>query len=206
MATVAFKPYTYVPTAPRSKSTATRRRPAPEQVSILNKLQHIMSSGTGTVYGGSNKANNDENDDHRDLLTIEELLFTKLQAQGFTTGGRDPDKTGGVEEVAADERSGFVDQSRSAQGDNPGGSPEDPIVLLGDGDLSASEAEVNDVSLCAKSATAPGAGLFDSPETAFDSTTPAPPCSSDGWHDIDDFPETAPRLPLAGQGASTSNS
>lgn len=45
MATVAFKPYTYVPTAPRSKSTATRRRPAPEQVSILNKLQHIMSSG-----------------------------------------------------------------------------------------------------------------------------------------------------------------
>jgi hypothetical protein len=49
-------------------------------------------------------------------------------------------------------------------------------------------------------------GLFDSPETAFDSTTPAPPCSSDRWHDIDDFPETAPRLPLAEQGASTSNS
>lgn len=45
MATFAFKPYTYVPTAPRSKSTATRRRPAPEQASILNKLQHIMSSG-----------------------------------------------------------------------------------------------------------------------------------------------------------------
>jgi len=45
MATLAFKPYTYKPTAPRSKSTATRRRPAPEQVSILNKLQHIMSSG-----------------------------------------------------------------------------------------------------------------------------------------------------------------
>lgn len=45
MATFPFKPYTYVPTTPRSKSTATRRRPAPEQVSILNKLQHIMSSG-----------------------------------------------------------------------------------------------------------------------------------------------------------------
>jgi hypothetical protein len=44
MATLAFKPYTYKPTAPRSKSTATRRRPAPEQVSILNKLQHITSS------------------------------------------------------------------------------------------------------------------------------------------------------------------
>jgi hypothetical protein len=45
MATLAFKPYTYKPTAPRSKSTATHRRPAPEQVSILNKLQHIKSSG-----------------------------------------------------------------------------------------------------------------------------------------------------------------
>lgn len=40
----------------------------------------------------------------------------------------------------------------------------------------------------------------------YSTTTPAPPCSSDGWHDIDDFSETAPRLPLAGQGASTSNS
>jgi hypothetical protein len=44
MATLAFKPYTYVPTPPRSKSTATRRRPAPEQVSILDKLQQIRSS------------------------------------------------------------------------------------------------------------------------------------------------------------------
>jgi hypothetical protein len=40
---------------------------------------------------------------------------------------------------------------------------------------------------------------------AVDSTTLAPR-SSDGWHDIDDFPETAPRLQLAEQGASTSNS
>jgi hypothetical protein len=38
MATFAFKPYIYVLTAPRSKSTATRRKPAPEQISILNKL------------------------------------------------------------------------------------------------------------------------------------------------------------------------
>jgi hypothetical protein len=44
MATLAFKPYTYVPTPPRSKSTATRRGPAPEQVSILDKLQQIRSS------------------------------------------------------------------------------------------------------------------------------------------------------------------
>ena len=72
--------------------------------------------------------------------------------------------------------------------------------------MSASEAEANDVSLRAERATAPGAGLFDSPETAIDSTTPAPPRSSDGWHDVDDFPEPAPRLRLAEQGASTPDS
>jgi len=73
--------------------------------------------------------------------------------------------------------------------------------------LSASEAEGNDNALRAESVIiAPGASLFDSLETAIDSTTLAPPCSSDKWHDIDDFPEIAPRLPLAEQGASTSNS
>jgi hypothetical protein len=51
---------------------------------------------------------------------------------------------------------------------------EDPIVLQGDGDLRASKAEVNDNTLRAESATIPGAGLFDSPETAMDSTTPGP--------------------------------
>merc|ERR1711939_557475 len=221
--------YIYKPTPSRSKNTTTRRKPGPEQLSTLNKLQHIKSSsaslstprpaaaaaadddesyspgiqGTGTDYGGSDKANNDETDDDRDLPTIEELLFIKLQAQGFTTGVRAPGKTGRVEEVAADERGGSVDQSRSAQSDNSGGSPDDPIVLLGDGNLSASEAEANDVSLRAESATVPGAGLFDNLETAIDSITPAPPRSSDGWHDIDDFPEPAPRLRLAKQGAST---
>jgi hypothetical protein len=44
-------------------------------------------------------------------------------------------------------------------------SVEDPIVLLGDDDSSASEAEVDDNGLRAESA-APDAGLFDSPETA----------------------------------------
>jgi hypothetical protein len=72
--------------------------------------------------------------------------------------------------------------------------------------LSASEAEANDIGLCAESATALGAGPFDSPETAIDSATPDPPRSSDGWHDIDDFLEPAPRLRLAEQGASTPDS
>jgi hypothetical protein len=72
--------------------------------------------------------------------------------------------------------------------------------------LSASEAEANDVSLRAESATVPSARLFDSPETAIDSITPAPPCSSDKWYDIDDFPKPAPRSRLAEQGASTPDS
>jgi hypothetical protein len=39
MATFAFKPqYTYVPTAPRSKSAAARRKPALKQVSIFDKI------------------------------------------------------------------------------------------------------------------------------------------------------------------------
>jgi hypothetical protein len=68
--------------------------------------------------------------------------------------------------------------------------------------LSVSEAEANNGSLRAESVIAPGAGLFDSPETAIDSLTPAPARSPDGWHDIDDFPEPAPRLRPAEQRAS----
>jgi len=77
--------------------------------------------------------------------------------------------------------------------------------LLGDDDLSASEAEAEDNSLRAESIKL-DAGLFDSPEAAIDSTTPTPPSNSDGWHDINAFPGTAPRLQLTEHGASTSNS
>jgi hypothetical protein len=39
MATFAFKPqYTYVPTAPRSKSAAARRKPTLKQIGIIDKL------------------------------------------------------------------------------------------------------------------------------------------------------------------------
>ncbi|KAG0133810.1 hypothetical protein HOY82DRAFT_639659 [Tuber indicum] len=46
MATLAFKPYTYKPTPPRSKSAATSRRPVPKEVNIFNKLQQIKLSST----------------------------------------------------------------------------------------------------------------------------------------------------------------
>ncbi|RDL34797.1 uncharacterized protein BP5553_07925 [Venustampulla echinocandica] len=41
--------------------------------------------GTGTVYRRSDKVNDNENDDDRDLLIIEELLLTKLKEYIFTT-------------------------------------------------------------------------------------------------------------------------
>lgn len=81
---------------------------------------------------------------------------------------------------------------------------DDPVVLLGDDDSSVSEAEVDDSGLCAESAALDG--LFDSTEITVDSTDPGAPPSSDGWHDINDFLETASRLPLAQQRVSTSNS
>lgn len=45
MATFAPISYTYVPTAPRSKSTAIRCKPAPKQSNILDKFQHSKLSG-----------------------------------------------------------------------------------------------------------------------------------------------------------------
>jgi hypothetical protein len=70
---------------------------------------------TSTFYGGS---------DDEDLLTIEDILYTALQKKGFTTADPEPDNTVlGVEEVASEERGGFIDHSRSASGDNSGGSP-----------------------------------------------------------------------------------
>jgi len=77
-------------------------------------------------------------------------------------------------------------------------------VLLGSDDLSASEAEVDNGGPRAERVAA-DEGLLDSPKTATDSATPAPPSNPDGWHDIDDFPETALRLRLAEQEPSTSD-
>ena len=68
-------------------------------------------------------------------------------------------------------------------------------MLLGGDDSSGPRAE----------RVAADEGLLDNPETATDSTTPAPPSNPDGWHDIDDFLETAQRLRHAEQEPSTSD-
>lgn len=46
IATFAFKPYTYVPSAPRSKSATPRRKSAWKQSSILDEPQRIKASST----------------------------------------------------------------------------------------------------------------------------------------------------------------
>ncbi|CZR68795.1 uncharacterized protein PAC_18695 [Phialocephala subalpina] len=81
---------------------------------------------------------------------------------------RGPEKTGlGVEEVVS--RKGGSTQSSPAQSYNSSGSPEDPVVLLGDNGSSSSEAAVDDGHLCAESVVA-DEGLLDSPNSAIDLT------------------------------------
>ncbi|KAI9775082.1 MAG: hypothetical protein M1839_001474 [Geoglossum umbratile] len=213
MATFDPIPYTYVPTAPRFKSTKAPYNRNPKQVSILDKIQHIKASGaalgmprppvaandrndgpgirkTSTVYSGNDEEDEDD-DDNDDLPTIEDLLYTTLKKEGFATEDSSPHyRVRGVGEVAVEERGGFTDYNKSALGGDSGSSPDDPIVLLGNDDLSASEAEVDHGSLHAENA-GPDAGHFNSPETPVDSTTLA---SLDGWYDIDDYPETVQRL------------
>ncbi|KAG9227976.1 hypothetical protein BJ875DRAFT_530575 [Amylocarpus encephaloides] len=141
---------------------------------------------TGTVYDG--------NDDDCDLPPIEQLLYTTLQKEGFTTEDQRP-KTSAfkVGNTAVERGDSLDDDNGSALGDNLGGSLGDPIMLLGGDDSSASEADADDGGPRAKRVVT-DEGLPDSPETATDSTTPAPPSNPDGWHDIDDFLESAQNL------------
>ncbi|TVY20230.1 hypothetical protein LARI1_G001640 [Lachnellula arida] len=210
--------YSYVPTVPRSKSATIRRKPTSKQLSILGKLQHNklsraaaadnnggyesgIQAETGTFYGGGSGSGSGSDDD--DLPTIEEILYPALQKKGFTTVDPSSDNTTLVEEVASEEKASFIDYTRLVPSSS--GSPDNPIDLLGNDNSSASEAEVDDNSIRAEYAK-PDMSFFDGPETAVKSITPAPSFSPDRGHDIDDFPETAPRLQLAEQGASTPDS
>ncbi|KAF8847684.1 hypothetical protein BDZ45DRAFT_754641 [Acephala macrosclerotiorum] len=175
MDTFAFKPYTYVPTSPRSKSAISRRKPASKPVSIFDKLQRTKPSST-------------------------ELSTPQSAAAASELGIR----AFGVGDATAEERGGSLDNNESAPGGNSGDSL-DPIVLLGNDDSIASEAEVDDGGLHAESAAA-DEGLLDNPETAIESTTPAPPSDPDVWHDIDDFPETAQPSRRSERKPSTSDS
>ncbi|KAH0535945.1 hypothetical protein FGG08_007156 [Glutinoglossum americanum] len=223
MATFVPISYTYVPTAPRSKSATARRKPALKPVSIFDKIQRIKPSGaalstprpaaaaTAADDNGGDKLGirktstgyyNNENDDDCDLPPIEQLLYTTLQKEGFAAEDKSPNSTAcGVKDVTVEERG----SNGSVAGDNSGGGLGDPIVLLGDDDSSASEAEVDGGGLYAESAAA-DESLLDNLETAVGSTTPAPPSNPDVWHDIDNFLETAQRLRRSEQKPSTSDS
>ncbi|KAH9207964.1 hypothetical protein DL95DRAFT_468188 [Leptodontidium sp. 2 PMI_412] len=85
-----------------------------------------------------------------------------LKYTGFVIKDRGPDKTGGVEKAASEEKAGSIDQSRSAQSDNSGGSLTDPIVLLAADDSSASRAEVDDLAATAHTSPTFAANLASS--------------------------------------------
>lgn len=83
--------------------------------------------------------------DDCDFPFIEQLLCTAVQNKGFATEDQRPKNTAFEVKDAAVERGGSLDDDNgSALGDNSGGILEDPVVLLGDGNSSASEAEVDD--------------------------------------------------------------
>ncbi|CZR55725.1 uncharacterized protein PAC_05613 [Phialocephala subalpina] len=158
--------------------------------------------GVRRQYGG--KANSARRNQQQQL-TIVGVTSLEFEKEGFAAEDQRPKNTAfGVGDTTADERGGSLDDNESAPSDNSNGSLEDRIVLLSDDDSSASKAEVNNGGLRAES-TAADESLLDSPETAIDSTTPAPP-NSDVWHDIDDFLETAERLRHSEQKPSTPDS
>ncbi|KAJ8063104.1 hypothetical protein OCU04_008347 [Sclerotinia nivalis] len=94
--------------------------------------------------------------------------------QDFATEDQHPKNSAFEVGDAVVKRGGSLDDNNgSVLSDNSDGSLEDPIVLLGGDDLSASEAEVDDGGPRAERVAADG-GLLDSPETTIDSTTPTP--------------------------------
>jgi hypothetical protein len=120
MATFDPIPYTYVPTAPRFKSTKAPYNRTPKQVSILDKIQRIKASST--IYSSNDKEEGEYDDD--DLPTIEDLLYTTLKKEGFATEDSSPDhRVRGVGKVAVEKRGCFTDYNRSVLGQDSGGSP-----------------------------------------------------------------------------------
>ncbi|KAI9866126.1 MAG: hypothetical protein M1813_001687 [Trichoglossum hirsutum] len=130
---------------------------------------------TSTVYSG-----NDDGDDD-DLSTIEELLYITLKREDFAIENSSLDHR--VQEV--EKGASSIDYSRSVSDD----SLSSRVVLLGGGDLNASDSEVFDSNLRTESAE-PDTGSSSSLETAYD---------------IDNYSKTVQRLQLA-EGALTSNS
>jgi hypothetical protein len=102
--------------------------------------------------------------------------------------------------------SGYKRPPRHSQNRRLFACADNPIVLE-EGEPNASENEADYGSLRAESAE-PDRGLFSNPEAARDSRTSVSPSNPEGCHDIErnDFTETAQRLRLAEQDASTSDS
>ncbi|KAL3418451.1 hypothetical protein PVAG01_10167 [Phlyctema vagabunda] len=211
MATFVPISYTYVPTAPRSKTATARLHPSSKQSSILEKLQrsNLNVAGRGTPQPAAasdirktiSTNDSNENKDDYGLPSVEKLLYTTLQKDGFAAEVQHPRNRGsGFGMPIAEGGGGSLHDNRWALGSKSGESLGDPIILLGDDDSRASEAEANDDGLPIES-TAVDRSLLDLniSETAIYSTKLAPTPNSDGWDHIDDFVETAQRPHTGGQ-------
>ncbi|KAI9770373.1 MAG: hypothetical protein M1839_003215 [Geoglossum umbratile] len=224
MATFDPIPYTYVPTAPRFKSTKAPYNRTPKQVSILDKIQRIKASGaalgmprppvvandsrndgpgirkTSTIYSGNDKEEEEEeeeeeeDDDDDDLPTIEDLLYTTLKKEGFATEDSSLDHRVRGVGEVAVEERGGFTDYNRSALGGDLGSSPDNPIVL-PGDDGLSTFEAEvDHSSLHAENAGPDANHFNSPETTVDSITLAPPSSLDGWYDIDDYPETVQRL------------
>jgi hypothetical protein len=74
MATFVPISYTYVPTAPRSKSATARRKPALKPVSIFDKIQRIKPSGAALSTPRPAAAATAADDNGGDKLGIRSML------------------------------------------------------------------------------------------------------------------------------------
>ncbi|KFY78272.1 hypothetical protein V499_02527 [Pseudogymnoascus sp. VKM F-103] len=201
MATFVPIPYNYVPTAPRSRSTTTRSkpaglRPASTQSRLLTEdsrgkpmgvtldaLRPLVDAAAGENGSGMTRdqvnssfaysGNNSESDGDYYFPTIEELLRAKLEKEGFGVGGPDKEHmiSGAVEESLG--RAGSVDHSTSALSDSSSGHQCNPIVLEDD-KSSASKDEINCGSL-RRGSEDKDQGSIGSIEALSNSSIPTPP-------------------------------
>ncbi|OAF57736.1 hypothetical protein VC83_05589 [Pseudogymnoascus destructans] len=201
MATFVPIPYNYVPTAPRSRSTTTRSkpaglRPASTQSRLLTEdsrgkpmgvtldaLRPLVDAAAGENGSGMTRdqvnssfaysGNNSESDGDYYFPTIEELLQAKLEKEGFGVGGPDKEHmiSGAVEESLG--RAGSVDHSTSALSDSSSGHQCNSIVLEDD-KSSASKDEINCGSL-RRGSEDKDQGSIGSIEALSNSNIPTPP-------------------------------
>jgi len=123
MATLAFKPYTYMPTALRSK----------KRISLSSIKLSMPQSAVADNYGSDDLeiragngiiTNHNENDNDFNLPSIEQLLYTTLPKKSFAAEDQPLNNaTFKVGDRIPNKRGGSLDNNGLAPGSNPSGTP-----------------------------------------------------------------------------------